>query len=181
MNAIRKGIPRDFVDGAGLCSPGRWPVKQRVLPDDYTCKRISKVLKEGLQKCVKAMKEEDPKMDVKYLLVRLALGQYAASPFDSVILQYILDDLRIICKQAGHGDGLPLDGDVVQPFEVRLIQRLLSAFGDPYHHMCHWLARAAWLGSAERKLPRPPAVFDRKLKWRNLEPTDEMHQGWQTN
>ena len=103
-----------------------------------------------------------PKMDVKYLLVRLALGHYAASPFDPVILQEMRDDLRIICKQAGHGDGLPVEGDVVQPFEVRLIQCLLSAFGDPDHHMCHWLARGAWLGSAKRKLPRTPAVFDRK-------------------
>ena len=37
-----------------------------------------------------------------------------------------------------------------------------------------------------RKLPRAPAIFDRKTKWRKIEPwrdffSDEIHGGWQTN
>ena len=30
----RKGLNKEFVDGAGLPSPGRWRVKDRRLPDD---------------------------------------------------------------------------------------------------------------------------------------------------
>ena len=32
IRAWKKSVQRDFVDGAGLCSPGRWPVQQRRLP-----------------------------------------------------------------------------------------------------------------------------------------------------
>ena len=32
-----------------------------------------------------------------------------------------------------------------------------------------------------RQLPRTPAVFDRKTKWRWAEPTDELHGEWQEN
>ena len=70
---------------------------------------------------------------------------------------------------------------MVQLFEVRLIQALLSAFADPDAYMCSWWAKGAWMGSPSRTLPRAPAIFDRKLKWSNIEPVDELHQGWQAN
>ena len=68
-----------------------------------------------------------------------------------------------------------------RPSQVGLIQNLLSVSQDPGHYMCHWMAKGAWLGSMNRKLPRTPAVFDHKFKWRSMEPVDEMHQGCQTN
>ena len=61
-------------------------------------------------------------------------------------------------------------GDRVQAFEVRLIQSLLFVFGDPDHYFGEFWARGVWLGSRERKLPRTPAVFDRKVKWKYSEP-----------
>ena len=75
-------------------------------------------------------------------------------------------DLRLILKAAGMGDGLPREGDVVQHFEVRLIQDLLRAFADPDWHFCEWWARGVWIGAPSRKLPRAPAVFERKTKWK---------------
>ena len=53
------------------------------------------------------------------------------SPFDQEAVAEARMDLRLICKSAGHGDGLPQEGDIVQAYEVRLIQALLSAFADP--------------------------------------------------
>merc|ERR1712127_1038781 len=49
-----------------------------------------------------------------------------------------------------------------------------------------WRAVGVWLGSPTRKLPRAPAIFDRKTRWRKIEPwrdffSDELHGGWQTN
>ena len=111
----------------------------------------------------------------------LALGKFKDSPFDDATVKDVRDDLRIACKQAGHGHGLPQEGDCVQRFEVRLIQVLLAAFEDPDSYFCIWWARGTWLGSATRKLPRAPAIFDRKVKWRTMEPVDELHQGWQVN
>ena len=60
-------------------------------------------------------------------------------------------------------------------------QSLLSAFEDPDAYFCTWWARGVWVGSPKRKLPRTPAVFDRKVKWRWAEPTDDMHGEWQCN
>ena len=36
--ALRKGTPKPFADGAGMCSPGRWPVARRKLPDNDLAK-----------------------------------------------------------------------------------------------------------------------------------------------
>ena len=88
-------------------------------------------------------------------------------------------DLRLICKNAGHGDGLPQEGGIVQAYEVRLIQALLSACADPDWYFCDWWAKRVWLGAPDRKLPCTPAVFDRKVKWKKLEKSDELHGGWQ--
>ena len=62
-----------------------------------------------------------------------------------------------------------------------MIESLLSAFQDPDHYYCTWWARGTWVGSPQRKLPWTPAVFDRKLKWRTIEPVNELHMGWQSN
>lgn len=69
----------------------------------------------------------------------------------------------------------------MQPFEVRLIQGLLAAFGDPDHYFGEWWAQGVWLGSPSRKLPRTPAVFDRKTKWRFTETSEEGRGDWQPN
>ena len=183
LRPMRKGIPRDFVDGAGLCSPGRWPIDRRILPEDFTSKRLRRIIHEGLVTAIERMRitENDDKLDAKKILVKLAMGLYPASPFDQATVEDVRAHLRSACKEAGHGDGLPREGDVVQLFEVRLIQSLLSAFQDPDHYYCNWWAVGTWLGSKLRKLPRTPAVFDRKVKWRMMEPVDSMHQGWQSN
>ena len=181
VRPIRKGIPRESVDGGGLCSPGRWPIDKRILPDDYTSKHLQKALTDSLQEALALIKKSDPTMNIKTLQICLALDKFKSASFDTVVIDKVRTYLRIICKQAGHGDGLPREGDVVQLFEVRLIQALLSAFQDPDHYYCTWWACGTWLGSKQRKLPRTPAVFDRKLKWRLIEPVDERHHAWQSN
>ena len=90
-------------------------------------------------------------------------------------------NLRLALKEGGHGVGLPQEGDLVQAFEIRLIQALLEACEDPDAYFCNWWATGVWLGSPTRKLPRTPAVFDRKTKWRWAEPTEQLHGELQSN
>ena len=181
IKPLRKGVPRDFVDGAGLCSPGRWPPSQRRLPDGHAARRLQGVVLEGLRKCEGIWKKADPNMDLKRMLLLLAVGRVPEMPFDQDVIAEIRSDLRLICKESGGGDGLPREGDVIQAFEVRLIQALLTIFEDPDEYFCSWWARGTWLGSPIRKLPRAPAIFDRKTKWRRFENAEEMHGGWQAN
>ena len=81
----------------------------------------------------------------------------------------------------GHGDGLPHQGDAEQKIEVRLAQALLRAFKDPDAHFCNWWATGAWLGSAKRKLPRTPCLYDRKVRWALPTSAEELHGEWQVN
>ena len=62
-----------------------------------------------------------------------------------------------------------------------MIQSLLMAFRDPDHYSCTWWALGVWLGSSKRKLPRTPAVFDRKTKWKFQEPGEDERSDWQRN
>ena len=47
LSPAKKGMLRNFVDGAGLCSPCRWAINSRVLPDDFVAKRLRKILLDG--------------------------------------------------------------------------------------------------------------------------------------
>ena len=124
IRPLEKGIPRDFVDGGGLC----WPIDRRRIPEDYTAKRLQKTIFDRLLKCEQIWKGSDPGISLKKMLMKLAVGRVAEMPFDQGVVEEVRSDLRIICKQSGHNDGLPREGDVVQRFEIMLIQSLLSAF-----------------------------------------------------
>ena len=65
--------------------------------------------------------------------------------------------------------------------KVRLTQELLSAFGDPDSYFCTVWARGVWLGSPARRLPRTPAVFDRRVRWRLTELGEDTHGERQRN
>ena len=55
------------------------------------------------------------------------------------------------------------------------------AFGDPDSYFCTWWSLGVWLGAPSRKLPRTPAVFDRKTKLRFPDLAEEERGDWQRN
>ena len=83
----RKSVQRDFADGAGLCSPGRWPVAQRKLPDGHAVKRLRKVIRDGFERSLKRLSIEGKRMDPKTFLMHLSAGRVKDQPFDEAILQ----------------------------------------------------------------------------------------------
>ena len=178
---LRKGAPKPFVDGAGLCSPGRWPVTRRRLPNNDLATKLQKIVLDRLKEYEGSLRKATPARDLRHILLTIAVGKMERLPFPLELIERVRADLRITLKEAGFGDGLPREGDVVQSFEVRLIQALLEAMGDPDHHFCTWWALGVWLGSPSRKLPRTPAVFDRKTKWRFQEIGEEDRGDWQHN
>lgn len=95
--ALRKGEARDFVDGAGLCSRGRWPIQRRVLPDDFTLWRLQQAFKEVLLKM---------KIGHGKLLLKMVVGHIKEQPFDVTVVEEVRVNLRLILKESGHGDGL---------------------------------------------------------------------------
>ena len=123
-----------------------------------------------------------PGGSVKTAVAKLASGGCECSPFPADILNRTREDIRISLKKSGFGDGLPQSGDVQQKTEVRLLQALLEAFQDPDAYFCEWWARGVWIGSKEKKLPRAPALYERKTKWPTYGAEEvALHGDWRTN
>ena len=173
----RKGMAKTFIDGAGLPSPGRWKVANRRLPGTGVAKHLRDILREGLRVAEPSL----PGGDLRATLFELAAGKVESDPFPEDLMDDLRLSLRVQLTRSGFGDGLPRKGDVDQVMEVRLMQALLEAFEDPDAHFGHFWARGVWLGSVERKLPRTPALYERKTKWPRDDPELALHGEWQTN
>ena len=131
-----------------------------------------------------ALLDSGPKMpggDLKAALLLLARGDVKESPFPVQVVERARADLRLALREHGFGDGLPREGDIEQKTEVRLIQALLHAFGDPDYYWCDWWSRGVWLGSEDRPLPRTPALYERKTKWGVGDGDPELHGEWRVN
>ena len=77
----RKGLYKEFVDGAGLPSPGRWRVRDRRLPDDRVARDLRLILEDALFD----MERRLPGGSLRKLLHMLMGGHLTESPFPSRI------------------------------------------------------------------------------------------------
>ena len=173
----RKGVHRDFVDGGGLASPGRWPPDRRRLPEGKVIGRLQDCLLEGLKSCEPLLQGGSCKAELLYL----ACNRRRASPFPSDAVLRTRRQLGVILQESGFQDGRPRPGDAAQAVQVRLLQELLRASDDPDVHYLDWWATGVWVGSSERCLPRTPALFDRKTRWKLDRPDSKEYGEWQVN
>ena len=112
---------------------------------------------EGLREFEGRLKQEKKPRDLRHLVCAISVQRIEEQPFHEDILMKTRDRLRVALQAGGFGDGLPQEGDVDQPFEVRLIQGLLAACSDPNHYFGGWWAR----GVAGLTLPEATAVARR--------------------
>ena len=129
------------------------------------CRLASEEIRNVVRKGLKEATDKLPGKSLKSAYTAVAAGKCESSPFPTEVVDKVRMDLRIALKRAGVGDGLPEEGDLDQHTEVRLLQTLLKAFGDPDHYFGEWWSKGVWLGSPDRKLPRAPALYERKTKW----------------
>ena len=144
-------------------------------------KKLRDIIQSGLREFETRLKQEKKPRSLRQLICAIAVQKVESQPFPEDLLEKTRDRLRLALRSGGYGDGLPQEGDVVQHFDVRLIQSLLAACSDPDHYFGEWWARGVWLGSPSRKLPRTTAVFDRKAKWKFQDSTEEGGGDWQRN
>jgi hypothetical protein len=111
----------------------------------------------------------------------VACGHREASPFPKEEILRTRQELRSLLTSRGFSDGLPRPGDKPQEFEVRLIGELAKAAEDPDAYFTDFWARGVWVGSRDRRLPRTPAVFARKRKWRLGELDPVAQPEWRAN
>ena len=55
-----RGSYHDYHDGAGLCSPGRWPIAYRKLPSGKLSDRLQRLLVECLLACEREYPRPEP-------------------------------------------------------------------------------------------------------------------------
>ena len=177
ISTMRKGLARSLVDGGGLCSPGRWPPGRRRYPSGPTVSELRTALWNGYMVCVAKFE----KGCAKRVFLRVACAQLDSSPFHDSDLAATREALRSILMRRGFDEGRPRRDDRPQKFEVRLIGELAKACADPDAMFSEFWARGVYIGSKGRRLPRTPAVFERKTKWKLADLDPLAQPEWRGN
>ena len=95
LNCTLMGKTRPFVDGAGLCSPGRWcPEDRRDESDDGRLGMAHECFLE-LQRLLR------DRMDPHRLMLELACGRHLASPFNEDLLAAGFSAIKGIMQKYG--------------------------------------------------------------------------------
>ncbi len=158
---------RDMRDGAGLCSPGIWPPERRRRPSASMLTALAAALKRAVERL-----PETAGCSAEELFDNLANGRCVQNPFP----QAVVEDLRnyaaqLLAQENMAGASLPRPEDREQPVRIRLMEALLRVARDPDVNCWSAYARGVPLGVQDR-LPRTPAVYERKRKWRLVEQQD---------
>lgn len=157
---------KEFTDGFGLCSPGRWRPEQRGAHRERDLVQLAQEAFEILATCVRA---EIP--DVRKEAFKLVTGKLEQSPFSTEALAAVRSKLFALLPD-------PTDAEVLddgQPFYLRGLAQWMHKFSDPD---ARWLvdeeesfSTGVCLG-VEKPLPRSPQVCPPKLKHRRLDETE---------
>ena len=172
LTVARSGRERSFEGGAGLCSPGRWRPQDRAPPawpgiNLIRAKLLLRLTREHT--CLKS------------LVMKISAGEFKECPFSAELLD---DGRAIMCdvlELSSHRLArrpreellTPPEG---QPFYLHLLAEVARRAGDPDTKVLnrgrHSFAEGVPIG-VRRKMPRTPAVFARKVRWRALDETQE--------
>jgi hypothetical protein len=169
LEAVWGGKIREFHDGAGLCSPGRWPPERR---------KISQVpfavsLRMSLAKILKEFIPDIPK-----LCMMMACSRLTESPFSKAMIEKVrVAWFESLEAQGGDPDSHARFRTVTphQPFFLFALARSLELINDPDWRRVELSPDSFVKGTPVGvgvKLPRTPAVYERKMKWRKLDETD---------
>ena len=162
LPSVLLGKRRDFADGFGLCSPGRWPPKMRRSSVDTPSLGFAELLAVELLKILSAS------VDIRRLAMKLAAGKVAECPFSEELVNEGRELLFLALEMAG--TELPVrERPEGQPFFLAAIEELLRISGDPdsaaFYTSADSFAKGVKLG-VDVALPRVPAVFEEKVRHR---------------
>ena len=156
------GKRQEFADGFGLCSPGRWEPHKRQCAASMPCLGFAEQIGVELLKILRSH------LDMRALAMKLAVGRVQSTPFSDELISAGRELLFTALEFAG--SKLPVrERQGGQPFFLAAIEEFLRISGGPdsraFYTSSNSFAKGARVGP-NAKLPRVPAVFEKKIKWR---------------
>jgi len=170
------GKTREFHDGAGLASPGRWDLERRTWNTDDFWKK----LREGSLRLVLESCGGWQKFDLECFQMA-AKGEQGCNLVRDQGLQSKLVDLWItLLGEEGYeteGLGEIADG---QPFRLKLMQALSERAGDPDHRFLLQGQEGFPVGVLHQ-LPRTPHMYEEQTAWKLEEDPYMCEEIWRDN
>ncbi len=163
---------RDLCDGAGICSVGRWAPRQR--PSSTQPRLLT--ARAATKRFIARLDGRLGGNGLRDLFGKLCRGEVMDNPFPMEEILSLRGHLEALFDDAPL-QARPRDSDRPQPVRIRLLQAILHDGGDPDWQGIDHYGSGIRLGVGTR-LPRTPAVFRRKRRWR-LEGQDDP-EGWRT-
>ncbi len=160
---------RPLCDGAGLCSPGRWPPHARPRQPPSRLHLLNAAVSRALRNM------DNGDNSLRNLFLRFSTGQVTGDPFPQAVTQ----DIREYITATFDNDPInarPRPGDRPQVIGLRLLQALMREAADPDAAGLDRFGPGVRLGVGSR-LPRTPAVYAKKRRWKLQEQYDP--EGWQ--
>ena len=169
MQVKYKGELRSIHDGAGLCSPGRWPVDRRTAPRTEEGRELARWCFKAFEDCVELEGEEK----AKRLFWQTAAGKTGGSPFGGEIYGF-RERLDLWLRERGERpDRRPSDRDTEINFRrLRAVARVLE--DEDAEFLEEVAAKGVPLG-VDEDMPRNPKVYEEKVKW-TVEQTEDDFQ-----
>ncbi len=150
---------RRISDGAGLCSPGAWPPHDRPFPRHWRLQAVRSAILRSLA----SLNGEGSWVAKTFEL--LARGGIKEDPFPTDMTASLVEYALGLYDCDRGNSARPHSGDIAQPVRIRLLQCMLRDAEDPDWRGMRHLAQGIRLGVRHR-LPRTPAVYSRKRRWR---------------
>lgn len=164
-----KGELRSIHDGAGLCSPGRWPVGRRTAPSTELGKELARWCMKAFEDWVELVGEDR----VKRLFWEMATGKLGGSPFGGEIYGF-RERLDLWLKERG-GSPERRSSDRRTEMNFRRLMAVAKVLGD---EDAEFLAEVASRGvplGVDEEMPRNPRVYEEKQKWTVEQTEDDFH------
>ena len=159
------GKSKEYHDGAGLTSPGRWAAKDRIYPQGRRWDNLRQLLHQALLEHQEGGGKPWGAEGIQRALLRLC-----CTPKSDVFLPSLVEKGRKIIKtwlKAQCADFDELEADIAegQPFLLNMMYFLLRDMGDADYKIFHQFKTGVTAGIMH-PLPRNPAIFEEQVTWR---------------
>ncbi len=152
---------RPVCDGAGLCSLGAWPPWRRpVISSPQLLQARGHIMTYIINL------QSHLGMTAEHLFELLASGQIQEDPLakDPTGFRLLVDQVQQALRNDVYSP-FARTNDLPQPVRIRTLQSILWLGGDPDYRALDHFGRGVRIGVGV-KMPRTPAVYHRKRRWR---------------